>query len=1100
MLLLAGFVNFFSAVWLNAFSQIIHISVEGNNITVGDVLRKIEDQSDFIFTYNSDAVNTSRIVSIKMGNRNISDILNDLFAGENIGYTINDKHIVLYKKYNPTTKDVRRISGIVIDDFGVPLIGANVMVKGTSDGTITDMNGNFTLEVSDDAILEVSYIGYLPNTLKVKGNDIVVILKEDTQKLDEIVVVGYGIQKKLNVIGSVVNIGSEKLNSRSTPQLSNALTGHMAGVTVIQRSGQPGYSDGEIRVRGVGSFGATPSALVLIDGIPGNMNELNMEDIESVSVLKDASTAAIYGARAANGVILVTTKTGKKGKLSVNYNGYIGTSVATAFPKFVDTWRYCELYNQAVGNEVYSEEDILNYKNGTGDPDKYANARYLEEVLSNNGMQTGHDISLSGGSDSFKYMLSLGTLYQKGLVDKNNYSRYNTRINLINSLFHNLKLTTRFSARYSNNDEPAVPGGDDASDMLGAISKAVRMPGLTPSVLSDGSFALGKELHGTPPGWIKSESFYNKKVYNVNVNMSLDYMPVTDFKLSLIGAYNNLSEDEKMFHSTQKLSDGSIMGPSSLSQSADRYIYKTFQSTAAYTKNISDHSVSLLAGYSWEQEDYYGIEGSRDEFPSNDLPYLNSGSPDNQNSYGSAYGWAIQSVFGRFQYNFKEKYLFESTMRYDGSSRFPSNKRYGFFPSAAIGWRISEESFFKKNENLNWISSLKLKSSWGRLGNQNISNYPFQSVYELGENYPFGNNISQGAAINVSVDPNLKWEETETIDAGLESILFNGKLSFNISYFHRYTYDILYKPSSSVSLVLGKDISQMNTGELKNIGWEFELGHNNTIGHFSYEINGNLTIINNNLISLGVGNIKQMNGLVGDGSELFVGYPIQLYYGYKTDGVFINEDEISQWYDLTAINPKPQVGDIRYVDISGPDGKPDGKVDPNYDRVPLGSRIPKFTFGADITLRYKNIDCSMLLQGVSGVSGRLDSYAGYALCNQGNIQVWQADGAFDIDNPERYPDYPRIEDMGNSIPPNYLLSDFWILNASYLRLKNIQIGYTFPRNILSSVGITNLRLYAQAENLFSIHNYRDGWDPEINTSGKYYPILSTYTLGVNLKF
>ncbi|MFV0585568.1 MAG: SusC/RagA family TonB-linked outer membrane protein, partial [Parabacteroides gordonii] len=990
-------------------------------------------------------------------------------------------------------------TGVVYDQNGLPVIGANVIEKGTTNGVITDIDGKFSLTVSDNAVIQVSYIGYIGQDVAV-GNrsDLTIALKEDSQALDEVVVVGYGVQKKVNVVGSISQVNSEALQSRSTPQLSNALTGQMTGVTVIQRSGRPGASEGEIRVRGVGSFGATPSALVLIDGVPGDMNEINTDDVESISVLKDASTAAIYGARAANGVILITTKSGKEGKISISYNGYVGTSVATAIPEFVDTWEYCTLVNRARGTEVYSPEEIAHYKNGTGDPDKYGNARYIDEVLSRNGLQTGHDFSLNGGNEKTRYLTSFGFLTQNGLVDKNDYTRYNARINLSTKLLPNLKMTTRFSGMYSNLDEPV---GDDPQTMLGLITRALRLPGLTPSILSDGSYALANDLHGTPLAWLQSESFYWKKKYRFNANVSLEYSPIKDLKLTVMGAYDNNSVEDKRYRSTQTLSGGITIGPATLKQQNDRTIYKTFQATAEYNKLIGKHDIGVLLGYSWEQEDFSDLDGFRDNFPGNNLPYIDAGSPSNQKSNGSAWGWALQSYFGRVQYNYAERYLLESTVRYDGSSRFPAGNRFGLFPSVAAGWRISEESFFKENEKLDWISGLKIKASWGRLGNSNIANYPYQSVYTLNQDYPIGGTLNQGGAILNAVDHSIKWEETETIDTGIEAVLWNGLLNFNASYFYRNTYDILYKPNTSVSLVLGKDISEMNIGKLKNKGWELEIGHTNKIGDFSYGINTNLTIIHNKVSSLGIGNVEQLNGLVGDGSDLFVGHPMQLYYGYKTDGVFLDEADINNWYDQSAVNPKPQPGDIRYLDISGPDGVPDGKVDPNYDRVPLGSRIPKYTFGLNLNLAYKGFDFSALIQGVAGVKGYLNGYAGYALANQSNIQRWQADGCFDPENPVRYPEYPRIQDLGNSTPPNYQKSDFWILDASYVRLKNVQIGYTLPKSVLSKLNIGNLRVYMQAENPLSIHGYRKGWDPEINTDGSdYYPIIATYTFGVNLKF
>ena len=1096
LILLFVAISFFQLSAVESYAQNAKINLSLSDVTLEEAIKTIEANTQFVFFFSNSAVDMTKHVDLNVKNGNIKEVLNQILSSYK--YRIEDNKIVLLGEVQQDGK----IWGVVSDAFG-PIAGANVVVKGTTNGTITDMDGRFSLDAPKGAKLQISYIGYITKELTVDTKtDYVIELVEDSQALEEVVVVGYGTEKKVNVIGSIAQIGSEKLENRSTPQLSNVLTGQMAGVTVIQRSGRPGNSGGEIRVRGVGSFGGESNksdALVLIDGIPGKLNDVSSEDVESISVLKDASTAAIYGSRAANGVILVTTKTGKEGKVSVGYNGYVGFNTPTSLPEFVDTWQYATLYNEAVGREAYTQEEIQKFRDGS-DPDHYANARYLDEVFSRKGLQTGHDVTINGGNAENKYMVSFGYLKQNGIVEKNDYQRYNARVNLINEILPGLKLTSRLSGVYGNRKEPMAPGGDDADNMLVLIQKALRFPGLTPTILSDGSFGAGRELHGTPAGWIKSDSFYENPEFSLNANVRLDYNPIKDLQLSAIGAYTYTNGEERTYRSTMKLSGDRVLGPSELKHKMGKTIYKTFQATAEYNKTIGGHTFGILAGYSWEQEDYRYVQGSRDKFPGNDLPYLNAGSPDNQKSEGTGNAWAIQSGFGRLRYNFNERYLFESTVRYDGSSRFPQSKKFGFFPSVAAGWRLSEENFFKENESLGFISNLKLKVSWGRLGNQNIGNYPYQSVYELGQNYPFGDTYTQGAAVTTAVDPTIKWEETETIDGGLEAVFWNGLLSVNASYFNRRTYDILYKPSGSVSTILGQKISEMNTGELKNFGWEFEVGHRNKIGDVSYNVNANLSIIKNKLTTLGVGNVEQLNGMVGNGSDLFIGYPIQMYYGYVSDGVFLDENDIKSWYDQSKVTPNPQPGDIRYKDISGPDGVPDGKIDPNYDRVYLGSRIPKFTFGLNLGVEYKGLDLSVLLQGVAGVTGMLDGFAGWAFRGDGNIQKWQAEGRFDPANPTRYPAYPRLEDLSNSTTPNIVTSDFWTQDASYIRLKNIQLGYTFPKKMLQAAKISNLRVYVQAENPLCWNKYKPGWDPEINTSGNYYPILATYTFGVNFKF
>jgi len=1080
---------------MESYAQNAKINLSLKNVSLNEAIKLIENQTDFVFFYNNAEIDLTRKVNADISNGNIKEFLNEVLG--NYNYQIENKKIVLTPK---ETQQLKKINGTITDASGVPIIGANVVVKGSTTGTVTDIDGNFSLEVSQGSSLEISYIGYLKKEIIVNDkNSYLVQLTEDSKALDEVVVVGYGTEKKVNVIGSIAQIGSDRLENRSTPQLSNALTGQMSGVTVIQRSGRPGDSSGQIRVRGVGSFGATPDALVLVDGLPGSLNDINPEDVESISVLKDASTAAIYGARAANGVVLVTTKGGKEGKLIISYNGYVGTNIATELPEFVNSWEYATLMNEAEGREIYSTSDIQKFKDGS-DPDNYSNSNYLKEILSKNGFQTGHDLSLNGGTSSNRYLMSFGYLNQNGLVEKNNYERFNARINLATDILSNLTVTTRLSGVYSTVNEPSVPGGPDVNDVTGIIQKAVRFPGLYATKLLNGNYGPGAKLQGNPKSWVESASFFQNPSFKLNANIRLDYSPLKDIKLSVIGGFNYQNDELKRFRSTLKLDGDRTLGPSSLTQEMLKTIYKTFQSTAEYNKSFNTHNLGILAGYSWEDQSYRNLSGSRDKFPGNDLPYMNAGSPDNQKADGGGYEWAIQSLFGRVKYNYNERYLFESTLRYDGSSRFPTKEKYGIFPSLAAGWRLSEERFIKDNEKLTWITNLKIKASAGILGNQNIGNYPYQTVFLLGQNYPFGENYSQGAAITTATDPTIKWEETRTVDGGFEALFWNGLLSTNVSYFYRKTYDILYKPSGSISSILGQNISEMNTGELENRGWEFEFGHRNKIGDVSYTLNANFSIINNKVLNLGLGNVEQLNGMVGNGSNLFIGCPMELYYGYKTDGVFLDQADIDSWYNQKKVTPSAKPGDIRYKDISGPDGVPDGVIDPNYDRVPLGSRIPKYTFGLNLGIDYKGFDFQAQFQGVAGVKGLLNEYSGFAFWSEGNIQRWQADGRFNPNNPQRYPVYPRLENLGNVVGPNTQTSDFWILDASYVRLKNIQIGYTIPIITIKKIGLSQLRFYVSSENPLCWNKYREGWDPEINSNGSFYPILTTYTFGVNLKF
>ncbi len=990
------------------------------------------------------------------------------------------------------------IKGKVVDSEGLPLPGATVVLQGTTIGTVTNNEGTYILNAPSNGVIQFSFIGMLNVVEKINGRTTInVTLNPESIGIDEVVAIGYGTEKRVNVIGSVSQISAEKLENRPVSNLSNALAGQMTGVTVIQSSGKPGFDAGEIRIRGVGSFGATPSALILVDGIPSTMNEINPNDIETISVLKDASSAAIYGARSANGVILITTKKGKEGKISVAYNSYSGVSIPTEFPDLATSWEYADMYNIASGTQSYTPEVIEKYRSQS-DPDNYPNTNFLKKTFSRNGIRTNHDISINGGQKSNQYFLSVGYLNDKGIVEKNDYSRYNFRLNLQTELTKNLTLTTRLAGSVEKANEPSTTANRGQSGLEGIVAVADRYPAIYLGQASNGDFGSGPESAGTPFSWLASKSYYSRPTTKAGVNAQLNWKPINDLLFSAIGGYNFTLREGRHYQASQILNPNLTLPTATLAQNKDNLTFKTMQFLAEYSKKIGGNNFKVLGGYSFENEKEENFSGKRQNFPSNDYTVMSMGSVDLQEVYGTDNEWAIQSVFGRLKYHYNDKYLFEATVRRDGSSRFPENQKYGTFPSLAVGWRATEEQFLK--DAAPWLSNLKLKASWGVLGNQNIGNYPYQSTLASGRNYPFGTGISTGAAYRTYKDPTIHWESTETKDFGLESSFFDGKLSFNATYFDRLTYDVLYTPTSSVSSILGVGISETNMGEVKNAGWEFELRHQNSVRDFSYSLDASLSIINNEVVTLGLGNVNQPNGMVGNGSDLFIGYPLQMYYGYKSDGVFMNQEDITKWANQTKVTPKAVPGDIRYKDISGPDGVPDGLVDATYDRTYIGSRIPKYNFSLNLSAQYKNFDFKALLQGVADVQGRLDGYAGYAFNNLGTIQQWQIDGRFKPESPVQYPQYPRLEIITNSGTPNTALSDFWILDASYLRIKNIQLGYTIPKSALQRVKIDNLRIYFSAENLFTFNNYRKGWDPEINTDGSYYPILATFTLGVNVKF
>ncbi len=1120
LIILATTIGFLSAT--PAKSQRIdqiEIRLELKNESLVKAFQKIESQSPFHFMYRNEDVKDIYNLYTPASKQTVEAFLKAILANTSLVYRQIDKQILITssgrtRAISSIVRDIEDnkflaiadgvIRGKVSDTIGVPMTEVSIQLEGAATHTkTTDANGSFSFTnlPAGNYMLNFSFVGFTKTTKAVtlaEGQESIinVVLTEEAKQLKDVVVVGYGTERRANVIGSVSQVSGEKLVNRPVTSLSNALAGQMSGVTVIQRSGKPGYSGGTINIRGIGSFGASSSPLVLVDGIPGSLDEININDIESISVLKDATSAAIYGARSANGVILVTTKKGIQGKARVNYTGYVGIQKPTEFPDLVNSWEYAELFNIASGTNTYTPEVIAKYK-AMNDLDNYPNTNFLKETFSRNGVQTGHDISISGGQKSNQYYLSLGYLNQQGVIEKNDYKRYNFRMNTVNELSSKFTITTRMSGSIEQRNEPQPTANKNSQSVEEIVDDAFRLPAVYLGQASNGDFGLGQEGKGTAVSWLASASYRKRPVTKAGVNTKLDWKPVKGLILSAIGGYNYTQNEELSYSASQVLNPTTRFTTSILRQSRNQEIFQTLQSLAEYSKELNGNNFKLLAGYSFENGKVSSFSGSRQDFPSNDYTVLNIGGVGNQQVNGTNSEWAIQSIFGRLKYDYNSKYLFEATVRRDGSSRFPPTKKYATFPSLAAGWRVTEEEFFKAA--FPWVSNLKLKASWGILGNQNIGDYPYQSTLSPGRDYPFGTGITSGAAYTNYKDQNIHWESTRSADVGIESEFFARKINFNLTYFNRNTDDILYTPSGSVSTILGANIGQTNTGELRNSGWEVELGHRNNFGDFNYQIQGIFSLINNEVVTLGLGNVTQPNGMVGNGSSLFIGYPLQLFYGYKTDGVFLSADDIKDWPNQTKLTPRAVPGDIRYVDISGPNGVPDGVVDPTYDKTYIGSSMPKYTFSFNLSMQFRGFDFTTFLQGVADVKGRLEKYPAHAFYNGGSVQRWQMEGRFDPQNPQRYPEHPRLELLQNGaeVNPNTKLSDWWAIDASYLRIKNLQLGYTLPQSILRSSHIAKMRFYLGAENLYTFKKYRKGWDPEMSTNANYYPILANYVFGIN---
>lgn len=989
----------------------------------------------------------------------------------------------------------RKITGTITDESGVLLPGVNIIIKGTTTGTISDGNGNYSIDIPPgDIILVFSFIGYQTQEVLVETQTIInIILKEEILALEELIVVGYGTQKKANLTGAVTQVSSEKLENREVTRASLALVGELSGVSIRQLSGNPRETGGTIRIRGVGTFSSAGSnPLILVDGIPSSLDRLDPNDIQSVSVLKDAASAAIYGSQAANGVILVETKKGQAGTLKFNFYSYVGKTKPTMLPEMLNSWEYVEAHIEAHKNigqiSRYTEEDIQKYKSGT-DPN-YPNYDHMSAVWnSGKGLQYKHGISMSGGTEVSQYMFSASFLNNQGCLNNNDRQDYNIRLNLTSKLRENLKLNTNLFANQFKGRQPGQGGSTTGSGYARATRGAMRLNNTIIGIRDDGYYGHMETVHYAD---LWSPSFYKDNSLYLYGAVGMDWEVLKNLTITGKLAYTDNSLETKDFTADFAVSPMLRISPNSLTESWSKGNSLTALSLVNYVKTIGNHNFNLLGGFEQSENFSKSLSGFRNQFPTNDLPELNVGSVAAQTNNGSASKNKLRSYFGRINYNYFDKYLLEANVRYDGSSRFPKKTRWGMFPSFSGGWRISQEDFFKNA--LPWIYDLKFRGSWGELGNQSVGNYPYQDLITLTVTTPIGDAIVPGAAVTTIPNKNITWETTRVTDFGVDMVLLNGKLGLTADRYNRLTYDILYTLSRSD--MMGASASPVNAGKVENKGWDFELSFKNNIRNLRYSISGNLGINHNKVLYL-----KDVEQDIGLG--LFVGHPIGSKFGYKTDGLFIDEADCQNWPEQTAFEGK-KPGFIRFKDLSGPDGKPDGKVDAAYDRTVIGQPIPITTYGLSLNADYKGLSLAMLFQGEGGrvaSSGALFHF--YAFSNDGNVQRWMWEERWTPENPNRNAKYPLMRFGGDYLANNTVLSDYWFWNATFLRLKNIQLAYNIPVKFTKKLGLNNLRLYINGENLFTIHNYYPNWDPEMKSddiSQGWYPLMRTWLFGINIDF
>ena len=997
-----------------------------------------------------------------------------------------------------TTQQAGICKGLVKDATGESVIGASVVVKGTTNGTITDFDGNFSLDgIKKGDVIVISYVGYQTQEIKWNGSPLNVILKEDSKTLSEVVVVGYGTQKKANLSGSVAMVDSKELENRPIQNVSSGLQGLMPGVAITGTNGAPGQDAGKIRVRGIGTLNEA-GPYILVDGIEtGTLSAVDPNDIESISVLKDAASAAIYGSKAANGVVLITTKRGKTGQTKISYSGYLSFQNATNMIERMGSYEYASLLNQALEAEGmskrFNDTELQKFKDGN-DP-LYPDTDWYD-LAYKTGVQHRHNVNINGGSENVKYMASLGYLNQTGILPNAGREQFNARTNLDMKI--NKRLSARMNLSFIKNDY------SDASSAYygGSSDQIIRQLNLiAPWIVArydDGTW--GTISDGSPIAWLDSGMKVNRDNYNFSGMAAVDYEIFDGLKLTLQGAYVNNLQNYNYFQKYIKYNENKESDPSQLDERFYKWDRTNYDALLNYNKNFGKHNIKGLLGWHTEKYNYKYQKAVRKKFPNNELTDMNAGDASTQSNEGYTAELAMISWFARINYGFAGKYLLEANIRADASSRFAEGHRWGYFPSFSGAWRISEEAFMESAKD-SWLSGLKIRASWGQLGNQdalsgsNNDYYPALNTYNLDSKYAFGGSLNSGYYQRKYRLETISWEKASTWGVGVDFTLFN-KLNGSLDYYNRKTTGIIMDVTVPKEFAL--DAYKDNVGSMRNSGIEINLSYNTKIGQVDFGIAGNFSYNKNEILDLGGGDPnKYLDATDGYSQRNKVGEAMNSYYIYRADG-FFNSQEEADAYTAKYGNPFGKTfkaGDLRYVDTNK-----DGKLTAD-DREYCGSSDPKIIYGFNINAGWKGIDLSLMFNGAAGVKRLFDGYEVY-----GNFSgdaahpatIWR--DAWTPDNHDA--SMPRIfYDTNSASSSRSVQSDFWLQDTSYLRLKNLQLGYTLPKGWLNSVGVENIRIYYSVENLLTFDKMKINIDPE-STSQRLssYPLLRTHAFGVNVTF
>lgn len=1068
----------------------VHININLQNADVNKLLVAIEEKSDFKFVYDKSILGYKHQFNINEKRISLYNLFQKISGESDLRFKQVNNNVNVRLLERNQEKDSSKIvdvtiTGTVVNQNGEPIPGATVSIPGTGIGTATDLAGEYTISVPEGSTLVFSFIGYVTQQIVVVGQSKINIqLEEDISSLDEVVVVGYGTQKKSSVTSAISSVSGRELTKAPVANISNSLAGRLPGVISTQPSGEPGSDADNIRIRGIGTLG-NANPLVIVDGVPRDYNQINPNEIESITVLKDAAAVAPYGLGGANGVILVTTKRGKEGKVSLGYNGWYGVQQPTNYPKYLDAYGYANLLNVAnenIGNEApYSEEELQKFRDGS-DPNHYPNTNWVNDVLNLTAPMTSHNLTFAGGSDKVRFFSSLGYLFQEGVVSSINYKRYNLAANID----ADVTSTTTVSLDLKGSlEKKQLPGGASGTSIFTDVTKN---PPILPLLFDNG-------LPGTPTLPQIYESGYNRTNSNIlysqfSVSQKIPF--VTGLALKGTFAYDKLYSFNKdwtlpvTFYALNAQDEfiPQYAGPPTptLSQAFDQNEKTTLQGYLTYSRSFGKHHIDALAVYERRN-------GVGNEFSASRIGYmvrldelsLGSSNKEDFDNAGSSNENAQIGWIYRGSYNYAEKYLLELAGRYDGHYYFAPGERFVFFPAVSMGWQLSEENFIR--DNLDWVNLLKIRGSYGKSGN--LAGGPFQYLTSYGMNtsYIFGGPQPyqvQGVFERQEANKTITWETAKKLNVGLEGLLFQGKLGFELDFFKERRSDMLISPSVTVPVEYGIGISEENAGIMENKGLELA-------------VNTNFEYPNGLVISAGINVSHAKNKFI----ETFenestynnlrrrrTGRPLGTLFGYKALGFFQSDDEAKGWAtqfgEVTA-------GDIKYEDVNG-----DGKIDPN-DEVVIGkSSFPETIFGLNASVNWRGFDFSMLWQGATGVSFYLQDDAAYAFFNGAKVQ----DLHLDHWTPEnRDARYPRItpSPTTNITQP----SSFWARDASYLRLKTLEIGYSLPQSVLERIKLNAVRVFLSGQNVFTFSSIKN-FDPGVsNNKGRYYFQQRVLSAGLN---